>query len=376
MNDMPSDKTISNKENSDPRKENEAASPPPPQTPAQPKRKKWGCVGIGAILIGLASLTVAAGLCLIAALALLSKLPGLQKNYYFEEEFVEGNQFSSNKIVIIEVSGIILGGGDSSMYAVASSEEICKKLRACAEDSSVKAVIVRLNTPGGEVTASDVIHHEILKLRQEYEMPVIACMESMAASGGYYVASACEHIVANRLTTTGSIGVIIETYNYGELMAKLGLKSEIYKSGPMKDILDGSRPRTEAEKEIVQKLVNDTYAEFLKIVAKGRSHTGITMEKLRSTNIADGRIFDGAEAQKLGLVDELGYLEDAIAVATKRAKLGDGEYQVVRYHEPFSLMRFLGEASGPSKALRVELPATQRSLNLDPGKLYFLPSAW
>lgn len=299
-----------------------------------------------------------------------SIMPGVS----YSEEYISGDQFSGNKIVVVDVNGVILNqSSPSPVYSVADAEFICDQLKYIANDKSVKAVIMNIDSPGGEVVAADNIHHHIKKLRKENNMPVIASMNSLAASGGYYISAPCSYIIANRLTLTGSIGVIIETYKYYDLFNKIGVRSEVYKSGPMKDILDGSRPSTEAEKQVVQKLVNESYNEFVKIVAEGRK--GLTVEKIKGTEIGDGRVFSGEEAFNLGLVDKLGFFEDAV---NKAAEMGNvkGNYKLIRYNKPFSFSQLFSELKGPSSSINLSLPGTARRTGLEAGKMYFLPPSF
>ena len=235
-------------------------------------------------------------------------------------------------------------------------------------DDSVRAVILSLNTPGGEVTASDDIHGRILKLKQV--KPVVALMNSIAASGGYYVAVACDKIVASRLTLTGSIGVIISTYNYKGLLDKVGIAAEVYKSGEMKDMLNGAKVRSPKEVAVIQELVDDSYSEFVRLVSLGRR---IPEEKIRNTIIGDGRVLHGAKALKLGLVDRLGRMETAIDEAEKLAGVPSGSLNVVRYKRNLSVMELLFGSAEARANPRIQLNMPGMSAGeLPPGRLYYL----
>lgn len=191
---------------------------------------------------------------------------------------------------------------------IRNSHEISRQLDAYGKDNSVKAVVIRIDSPGGGVTPSQEIHDAVLAVKQKKK--VIASMGSIAASGGYLVACAADRIVANPGTVTGSISAMMHFANVEELLKKIGLKSSVVKSGPFKDIGSPTRPMTEEEKALIQSLIDDTYDQFLDIVAKGRR---MSKDDLRS--MADGRLFTGRQAQKLGLVDELGDLNYAIRLA-------------------------------------------------------------
>jgi protease-4 len=348
--------------------------------PAKSGSLLWaiGCsvLAVGGVL-GLAALALAGaiyGLASLAepSLAELEKLGGASgSGKTFTEELVSGSHFASDKIAVIDIAGMI-ASGNGSFYEIADSSFICEQIKAAEEDPSVKAVVINLDTPGGEVTAADQIYHEILKLREKPSgKPAVAMMNSMAASGGYYVAAACDSIVANKLTLTASIGVIIEGYNYAELFAKLGVKSEVYKSGAMKDMLDGSRVRTEEERVIVQRLVDSAYEEFLAVVANGRK---IPISQLRGKPIVDGRVLDGKQALAAGLVDKLGFFDDSVKEAAKLAKTSN--YKVIRYAEAFSWTKFLEKVCAKdNRAMKISLGGAEaQTPPLRKGCLYFLPS--
>ncbi len=349
-------------------------------TPQNTEKKKEGCFWIGVVallfLCVIGVVVIAGGLIFaVASGGFAERMETLAStaNSNLIEEHIEGSIFAKDKIAVIDIRGVITSApaASGSIYELACADIITEQIKRAATDASVKAIIINLDTPGGEVTASDVIYNEIMKARKEHNVPVVAYMNSLAASGGYYSAVACDKIVANRLTLTGSIGVIMETYNYHELFNKIGVKSEIYKSGKMKDILDGSRPRTEGEIQIIQNLVNNCYSEFVKVVSLGRK---IPIETIRTTEIGDGRVFDGEQALKLKLVDSLGYFEDATKLAAQLAGTNIESVKLVRYSEAFSLSRLLREMKGVSKPLNVNLqPGAPDASIIKKGRMYFLP---
>ncbi len=357
-----------------------SSTQPVPQTPPRPKSRK-GC------LILLVVLTVCfvvfgciAALFVVGFYAAESAFTGMTdvspfetKKNKFVEELLEGNHFASNKVAVIDIKGVIMNA-DGGFYQIANSKSICDQLEQARNDSKVKAVILRLDTPGGEVTAADMIHHKVMQLKEE-DVKVVACMESVAASGGYYIAVASDYIIAHRLTTTGSIGVIIETFNYQSLFNKIGLQAEVYKSGEMKDMLNGARPRTEAEKLLVQSIITEVYDEFVNIVAEGRKSKNITAEQIKTTQIGDGRIFSGKKALELGLVDGVGFFEDAIDKAVDLAKISNN-YKVVTYKKVFSFSDFFMSMKGPENRIKIDIPGMKSWTNmLEPGKVYLLPSS-
>ena len=222
-------------------------------------------------------------------------------------------------------------GGDSRVLAIIAGEGvgvlqiegtiddsrgILTELKRFKEAPWIKAVVVRIDSPGGAVAPTQEIFEEIQKIKKK--KPLIASLGGMATSGGYYIASACDHIVANPGTLTGSIGVIMQLGNVEELMRKIGLKGYNIKSGEHKDIGSPLQPLSPEGRKILQSLVNDVYSQFVGAVAKGRG-----MEEAKIRALADGRVYSGAQAKDLGLVDQLGNLEDAIDLAAKRAGLED-----------------------------------------------------
>lgn len=239
----------------------------------------------------------------------------------------------TKKIAVINIQGIIYPG-DGVSRTNSPAESIIQQVKKAQEDASVVAVVLDMNTPGGAVTATDEIHHELMKLRTQGK-PIVTCMRTVAASGGYYLAAASNYIIANRLTLTGSIGVILGGYNYHGLIERFGIQSEVYKSGKFKDILNMGRPRQEDEAKVIQALVDETYLEFAQIVATGR---GMELEKVTTGSIGDGSIFSGRKAQELGLVDGLGFFEDALAKAKELANAPDAD--VVRYYSTHSFADF------------------------------------
>ncbi len=366
--------------------ENKSYPPPPPdgffgeRHAKQEKSSGSGC--FWAIIIGIISvlviIIVMIGVVLVGAVATvkstITEIGGEvnMKNNKYQETFVTGSRSSNNKIALVEVKGIITGqssGGLSSSGASAAS--INSKLRHILKDKSFKALIVRIDSPGGEVTASDEIYHMLMKIRKERKIPVVASMGSLAASGGYYVACGCDKIMAHKMTTTGSIGVIIQTYKYYDMFKKIGLKGEAFTSGPMKAMLSGDKPTSEAEKVIVKKLVMNVYDDFVGIVAKGRPK--LTKEIIKTTEVGDGRVFLGAQAVKNGLVDELGYFEDAVALTAKMANLST--YKVVSLNIPFSLGMLFGqmESKAAAKSVNIQLPGSP-GFKMETGKIYLLPA--
>jgi len=222
---------------------------------------------------------------------------GLAKRY-FEKEGIGGKN-----IGVIEIKGIIK-----------TSQFNLEQLVKFRKNNQIKAVLLRIDSPGGAVVPSQELYMEILKLRQQ--KPVVASLGNVAASGGYYIASAANKIVAAPGTLTGSIGVKIEFANIEQLLKKLGIQPTVIKSVPYKDIGSPVREMTKEEKTMLEKLVKNIHSQFVKDIAKGRN-----MPIKQVESIANGSIFTGQEAKKLGLVDQLGNFEDAIRLAAKLGKI-------------------------------------------------------
>lgn len=226
------------------------------------------------------------------------------------------------KVALIRVTGVII-----------DSTDVIDELKEYAKDSSVKAIIIRVDSPGGAVAPSQEIYEEILKIKKNKK--VIVSMGSVAASGGYYISAPADKIVANAGTLTGSIGVIMEIPNVSGLMEKIGVQTQIIKSGRHKDIASVFRSMTPEEKQIMQTVLDDVHNQFITAVSEGR---GINFEVI--SKLADGRIFTGRMAKDLGLVDELGNLQDAIMLAGKLTGI-EGEPKVVSKKEKFSVFDML-----------------------------------
>jgi len=282
----------------------------------------------------------------------------------FREVLVERGRFSSDKIVLVTLRGLISssipGNAHDSMV-----EDLRAALQQAADDNRVRAIVLEVDSPGGEVTASDQIYHALVNARAK--KPVVVYMESLAASGGYYVSCGGKFLMANDTTITGSIGVIIQTLNYEQLFNKIGLAAVVFKSGKFKDMLNGARPITPEERELVQSFIMKTYEKFLGIVAKERN---LSADTLRNT-IADGRILSGKDAYDNKLVDALGQIEDAFEKAKQLGHAPDAK--IVKYAPPFSLSRFFRAFDQADSKIEIQLPR-QLISQLESGRAYFLPS--
>lgn len=233
------------------------------------------------------------------------------------------------KVLLMEVSGVISSQDEDGIVPAPNMiARIKEQLSRAAQDEAVKAVVLRINTPGGTVTASDIIHHELKNFKANRKVPIIASIMDVGASGGYYIAAAADSVLAHPSSVTGSIGVIMLTMNARGLLEKVGVEATAVISGPRKDMGSPFRTMTTEERAIFQSVIDSFYQRFLTVVQEGRPQ--LQMEAIKK--LADGRIYTGDQAKAAGLVDEIGYLEDAVELAKRRAGLT--EARVVTYRRP------------------------------------------
>lgn len=236
-------------------------------------------------------------------------------------EFVSGG--SGDKIAIVELNDVIV-----------SSEKTVEQIKRFREDKTIKAIILRVNTPGGGVAASQEIYEEVKKTRDSGKIIVVS-MGSIAASGGYYISMGSSLIIANPGTLTGSIGVIAQFMSIKDLADKLGITQTTIKSGNLKDAGSPFRPMNDSDKAYFQDVVDNSFGQFLDVVSRERK---MDMETLRK--YANGRVFTGLQAKEYGLIDSLGTFEDAIRITGKMAGI-EGEPRIVREKKKFSFFESL-----------------------------------
>ena len=351
-------------------------SPPviPPGPSAAPVRKSRGWMWFSLFLMG--CLMLGGFLIVLLVIGAAGMSAGSGDSSSVEVVTLRDND-SDNKIVAIDLSGLI-----ASFSVDASGNNMVESLRRqfkwAREDDAVKAVLFRINSPGGEVLASDRIYEIIRNFQDECDKPVVAVMGALAASGGYYVAAPCNWIVAHELTITGSIGVIIQGYNLRNLMDKVGVQPMVFKSGKHKDMLSYDKREediTPEERKMVQDLIDETFGRFKKIVREGRN-----LERRNKPGDgkalsddweeqADGRILSGTQAIGQGFVDELGDLDTATDRALTLA--GHADADLIQYREPInlaSLFRLFGKSE--TKEIKVDLGVDLPKLKA--GRLYFL----
>jgi len=249
-----------------------------------------------------------------------------------ETVLIDEGGFFPAKIVLIDVEGLLLNHRRRSLFGEGEHPVslFVEKLDKAGADTAVRAVVLRINSPGGTVTAADIMHTEIANFRKKDEgkRPVVAVLMDVAASGGYYVACAADEIVAHPTTVTGSIGVIMQTVNFAGTMSKLGISADAITSGSMKDAGSPLRKMKPEEREVFQKLVDQFYDRFVTVVAAGREE--LTEQEVRE--VADGRVYSAQQALELGFVDRIGTLKDALADIKKQ--IGAKRVRVVSYQRP------------------------------------------
>jgi protease-4 len=317
-----------------------------------------------------ASFTVSVGFNVVVVVAVASLLgwgPATGEDAAPRERFLAGKPRAAGKVAVVNIDGVILEGFTSFAR---------RQIETAAADGQVKAVVVRINSPGGSITASDELYHRLCRLRDgdpergTPPKPLFASMGGLAASGGYYVAVPAQHIAAERTTITGSIGVYAAFPNVAELAQKWGVKMDVVKRGDVKASGSMFHEMTPQERQVWQDMIDHAYDQFLDVVKQGRGDrlkydltAEIPEEKQLLTGgpgeaktvpyvrrLADGGIFTSEKALRYGLIDQIGYLEDAVAVAAKQAGLGS-DYRVVTYDRPRSLLSHLLEGRAPTPPL-------------------------
>jgi protease-4 len=274
-----------------------------------------------------------------------------------QERVVEGD--GDRKILLLDVSGVI---SDEKKRTLGFREEpspvdlFRESLRKAAGDKKIAALIVRINSPGGTVTASDILHHEILEYKKKTGVRVVACMMDVAASGGYYVATAADEIVAHPTSITGSVGVIAVKFNIQGLFEKIGVETRAIKSGDMKDLMSPFRPATAEEIKVMQTIIDQLNGRFIDVIVEGRKP--LTREAV--VKLADGRVYTASQALELKLVDRLGYLDTT--VERLKSSLNLERASVILYYRPGTYKGSIySEAGGNTTVVNI-LPQDLESL--------------
>lgn len=279
---------------------------------------------------------------------------------------------SGPKILMLQIDGVLSEEPESTWYGLRRESPVARvreELDRARRDASIEALLVRIDSPGGTVTASDLLYQEILRFKQERGLPVVAQLMGIATSGGYYVAMAADAVVAHPTTVTGSIGVIFAGVNLSGLMTKFGVTDQTLTSGPFKDSGSPLRPMRPEERAQIQSVIDDMYQRFLEVVRQGRPQ--LAAEQV--AQLADGRIYSAPQALANGLVDRVGDVEQAVAIA--REKAGIGESRVVTYHRPREYRKNLYTAASPVDAPVVAWSMPRLQLP-QPAFLYLWAPVW
>ncbi len=292
--------------------------------------------------------------CLVGGILVFSGMTGcisvdLKPKDIYEEKLVAGNEKGRDKILLLPIEGLIMNEAINGLVApnACTPSQIREQLQLAARDKNIKGIILEINSPGGGVTASDIIYRHIINFKKEHpDLPVVALMKDTAASGGYYIAMSADHIVAHETTITGSIGVISVFVVFEDVLKWAKISVEVIKSGEAKDMGSPFRKMTDKEKEDFQKIINQMYEGFVDIVVEGRRGL-LTRSEVK--DLANGRIFTGRDALKAKLVDATGYLEDAVEQVKKNTQVA--EPKIVRYHKVRGVLETAFRLEGPASEL-------------------------
>ncbi len=322
------------------------------------------------ILVILGFLTLQAGGCMImlAAMNDSGETAGTA-NRDGSDEVLFGDEDPEANFLRIPVTGVIKSHGEENYVGVVSPsvlETVISLLDHARETPGIDGLLIDIDSPGGAIDPSDIVFHELRRFREETGLPVIANLNGVAASGGYYIAVAADRIIAHPSCITGSIGVIIQAFNYAGLLEKVGLKLQTLTSGPNKDLLNPGRPMNDAERAILMSVIDDAYDSFVDAVSTGRG-----MDEAVVRELADGRIYTARQAEANGLIDRIGYESDLLDELRQAA--GVERVAVLQYEPPSRLWDILGmglEGIARRASPLAGVRALER-LDLDPG-LYYL----
>lgn len=304
-----------------------------------------------ALLALLAAMTLLYGGCAYVNLALVPE-PGP-----LSEKVVDGE--GDRKILLVDITGIISEEKRRTLglrEEISMVDEFRESLKKAGRDKKIAGLVIRINSPGGTVTASDILHHEILEYKKKTGVRVVACMMDVAASGGYYVATAADEIVAHPTTITGSIGVIAMKFNVQGLFGKIGVESRAIKSGDMKDMLSPFRPATAEEITVVQTIIDQMNGRFIDVIVEGRK----PLPRDTVVKLADGRIYTAGQALDHKLIDRVGYLDSTLDGLKKSLNLDKAS--VIMYYRPGTYKGTIySEAGGNTTVVNI-LPQDLESL--------------
>lgn len=294
--------------------------------------------------------------------------PVSNTNKLEEQTVQDGKGFSPAKIAIIEVEGLLINAKSGGFLQPTENDVslLVQQLERAEKDPAVKAVVLRINSPGGTVSASDLIYQQITRFKTKTNKPIVASTQEVAASGGYYVALAADQIVVQPTSVVGSIGVIFNTFDVSGTLAKIGARSEAIKSGPLKDMGSPFKPLTDPERAVMQSMVDEYHVRFKELV-KARRH----LDDTRLAAVTDGRVFSGQSAVTLGLADKTGLLDDALDLAKQLSNSPNAK--TILYKRPYAYSGSIYAKSPTpqpqSTTLSLPLPPTRTLL---PAGFYYL----
>ena len=330
-----------------------------------PQSSGRGCTGFflgcGVVLIimligGFLILSVIVGS--VAQLsASVGELANVSLDDALTEKHVSGNRKADDKIAILTIDGIITGAEDGF---------VAKQIRQIIKDDNVKAVVLRVDSPGGTMSGSDYYHYLLKKMKRERDgFPIVVSMGSIAASGGYYVSMVGDEIFAERSTITGSIGVVVPMFKAVELSKKIGIESMPITSGPLKSMGSMMQPMTDEEKVVWERLIDDNFNRFKEVIREGREE--FAKDPASLDKLATGQIFTATEAEANHLIDHIGFLDDAVAAAMNRAGLDEKNSKAIKYRPKLKFLDVLLEARTPDNIL-----GKKTLLDLTTPRLYLL----
>jgi protease-4 len=249
----------------------------------------------------------------------------------------------TDKVVVVDVSGLLFNQRSEGLMGSHDNPVslFVEKIDKAQKDRDVRAVVLRINSPGGGVTASDIMYRRVAELKKERKIPVVAAIEDVGASGAYYLACGADTIFAAPTSVTGSIGVIVQTFSLAGTMAKLGIDTKAITSGAMKDMASPFKPLSAEDQKVLQEIVTEFYGRFVDVVAAGRPK----LKREDVKKLADGRIYSGDQALADGLIDATGDVKDAVAEAKKRA--GIKAAKIVMYDRPWGYKANVYSAASP-----------------------------
>jgi len=337
---------------------------PPPHCYQQPPARRGGCVRtflyglIVLAVLGMIGIGTLIGSVFLYAVATdsIEVLASESQEKMLSEKIIGGNRKADKKVAIITIEGMILSNADGF---------IARQIRQAMADTNVRAVVLRVESPGGTMSGSDYYLHLLKQMKSKRNIPVVVSMGATAASGGYYVSMVGSEIYAEPSTITGSIGVIASLFDASELLNKIGVESTPITSGPHKTMGSFAKPMTEEERVLWQRLIDDNFDRFKQVIREGRRKFANNPEDL--DKLATGQVFTANDALANGLIDKIGFIDDAVGRAGSLANMAERDYRVIQYRPKLSFMETLLESRAPSR-----LPGSKTLFEITTPRIYLL----